>query len=89
MTEGLLIEIMHLTVQTAALLVAPLIGTVLIVGLVSQIIQTVTQLKDQALSFVPKVFVAGIVFVLLIPWYLQLMQKYTEIIFSFIERAAS
>jgi flagellar biosynthetic protein FliQ len=89
MTEGMLIEIMHLTIQTIALLTAPVIITIMIVGIGSQVLQTVTQLKDQAMSFVPKVFIAGIVFTLAIPWYIQLIQKYTEIIFSLLGRAAS
>jgi len=69
MTEGLIMDIMRLTVQTAAYLCAPLIITILVVGFVTQVIQSVTQMKDQSLSFVPKVFATGIVFVLAIPWY--------------------
>lgn len=87
MTEGLLIDVLHLTVETAALITAPLILTVMIVGIVSQVIQTVTQLKDQALSFVPKVFISGVVFILMIPWYIQLLQKYVEVIFGLIGRS--
>lgn len=87
MTEGLIIDIMLLTVKTAALMTAPVIVTIMLVGLLSQIIQTVTQLKDQALSFVPKVFISGIVFTLAIPWYIQLARRYTDIIFSIISSA--
>lgn len=87
MTEGLLIDVLHLTVETAALITAPLILTVMAVGIVSQVIQTVTQLKDQSLSFVPKVFISGVVFILMIPWYIQLLQKYAEVIFGLIGRS--
>ncbi|OGV39395.1 MAG: hypothetical protein A2020_09215 [Lentisphaerae bacterium GWF2_45_14] len=87
MTEGLLIDIMHLTVETVALVTSPIIITIMVVGILSQILQTVTQLKDQALSFVPKVFMCGIVFVLAIPWYIQIFQKYTEVIFELIGRS--
>jgi len=86
MTEGLLIDVLHLTVETATLITAPLILTVMVVGIVSQVIQTVTQLKDQALSFVPKVFISGVVFILMIPWYIQLLQKYAEVIFGLVGR---
>ncbi|OGV49769.1 MAG: hypothetical protein A2X49_02840 [Lentisphaerae bacterium GWF2_52_8] len=88
MTEAMLMEVMKLTIETAAMLSAPIIGTVVIVGLISQVLQSVTQMKDQALSFVPKVLIAGIVFVLLIPWYIQIIQRYVEIIFGLIGRAA-
>jgi len=88
MTEGLIIDIMHMTIETITLITAPIIFTIMAVGIVSQILQTVTQLKDQALSFVPKVFISGIVFIIAIPWYIQLLQKYTEVIFSLISKAA-
>ncbi len=84
MTESFLIEIMQLTIKTVTLLASPIIGTVLVVGVVTQVLQTVTQIKDQALSFVPKVFLAGIVVTLSIPWYIQLVKKYTETIFTLI-----
>lgn len=88
MTEELIIEIMLLTFQTIAYMAAPLIVTVMVVGIVSQVLQTVTQLKDMALAFVPKIIIAGIVFVLCIPWYFQIAQRYTEIIFTLMGRAA-
>lgn len=87
MTEELLIEIMLLTFQTIALLATPLIGTVMVVGIVSQVLQTVTQLKDMALAFVPKVVIAGIIFIFCIPWYFELIRRYTDIIFTLMTRA--
>ncbi len=87
MTEAQIIEIMQLTIKTVTLMGVPIIATVLIVGVVAQILQTVTQLKDQSLSFVPKIFAAGIVFTLSIPWYIQLAVNYTERIYALIEQA--
>ncbi len=87
MSESLLIEIMQLTVQTITLITAPIILTVMIIGIVAQVLQTITQIKDQALSFVPKVFGAGLVMTLSIPWYIQLIVKYTEEIFSLLSKA--
>jgi|GEM_PF-3082828 len=87
MTEEIIIEIMVQTLEKIALLSLPIIGTIMIVGIVTQILQSVTQLKDQALSFVPKVFITGIVFTLMIPWYIQQVQQYTEFIFQLISRA--
>jgi flagellar biosynthetic protein FliQ len=86
MTEGFLIELMRKTMVTIALMSAPMIGSVMLVGIISQIIQTVTQLKDQSLSFVPKVVVAGIILTVSIPWYLSQMKHYVEFIFSYMGR---
>jgi len=88
MNEGVLLDIMKLTMITSAWLCAPLIITVVVVGLVTQVLQSVTQLKDQSLSFVPKIFITGVVFVLAIPWYIQLVQNYCDVIFSLMQKAA-
>ena len=88
MNEGVLMDIMKLTMTTAAWLCAPLVITVVVVGLVTQILQSVTQLKDQALSFVPKMLVTGIVFILAIPWYIQMVQNYCDVIFTLMGKAA-
>ena len=88
MNEGVLMDIMQLTMSTSALSCTPLILTILIVGLVSQILQSVTQLKDQALTFVPKVLLTGLVFVLVIPWYIQILQSYCDVIFALMGKAA-
>ena len=88
MNEGVLMDIMKLTMATAAWLCAPIIITVVVVGLVSQVLQSVTQLKDQALTFVPKMFISGIVFVLAIPWYIQIVQNYCDVIFTLMAKAA-
>ncbi|MDD3118021.1 MAG: flagellar biosynthetic protein FliQ [Victivallales bacterium] len=87
MSEELIIEIMQMSLKTMALLSAPIIVTIMVVGIVTQIIQSVTQLKDQALSFVPKVFITGLVFTLAVPWYIQHLQQYTEIIYQLVARA--
>jgi flagellar biosynthesis protein FliQ len=88
MSEGFIIELMQLTMQSIAFLSAPVIITVLVVGILSQVAQTVTQMKDMSLTFVPKVCAAGIVMTLAVPWYIQVSQKYVEIIFSYIGRAS-
>ena len=84
MSEGLIIELMQLLLKTAAMLTAPIIGATLFVGLFSQILQTVTQMRDQSLNFVPKVVVAGIIFAAGIPWYIQIVKEFTEFIFMLI-----
>lgn len=88
MSEELLIEIMMLTFKTIALMAMPMICTVVVVGILSQVIQTVTQLKDMALSFVPKAITAGVVFIICVPWYFQISQHFTETIFNLISTAA-
>ena len=87
MSEELIIELMQMMMRTCTILCAPVIITVVVVGTLVNIIQTVTQLKDQAILFVPKVIACGIVFILTIPWYIQEMHYFFTTILSLMERA--
>ena len=42
--------------------------------------QSLTQIQEQTLAFVPKLVVIGLVFVIGLPWMLQSMVAYTRVI---------
>lgn len=86
MSELLLIEIMQKTLYVVALLSAPPLITMIVVGLASQVLQTVTQLKDQSLSFIPKVVISVVIMLILLPWYLKIIRQYFEQIFEYMGR---
>ena len=69
---------------TIGMMSAPAIIVIVVVGIVSNGIQTVTLVRDQALAFVPKVIGVGIVLVIAVPWYLQVMESYTMTIYAMI-----
>ena len=50
---------------------APVLGTVLIVGLVISIFQAITQIHEATLAFVPKLIAAMVVFAIAGPWMLS------------------
>ena len=47
---------------------APMLLSGMIVGLLISIFQSVTQIQDITLTFVPKIFVVMLSFVLFLPW---------------------
>ncbi len=53
------------------ILVAPFLGTAIVIGLTVSLIQTVTSLQDQTLSFVPKIVGMSVLGWLIVPWFLQ------------------
>ncbi len=72
-------------VRTALLITLKIAGPILIaglvVGLVISIIQSVTSIQDQTLSFVPKIAVMLIATILLVPWVAQRLIEYaTELL---------
>ena len=65
----------------ALLIAGPMLIVALGVGLVVSIIQAVTQIQEQTLSFVPKLVAVGATFLVALPWIMQLLIKYTTELF--------
>jgi flagellar biosynthetic protein FliQ len=61
---------------------APIMLMAIIVGLAISVLQAVTQLQDQTLSFVPKIIAMALAGLLLLPWMLQRMVEYATQIFT-------
>jgi flagellar biosynthetic protein FliQ len=76
MTPETALTICHYTVVTAAKLSAPYLLGAVIVGVLMNVFQTVTQLKDQSLTFIPKVAVIGVVGLLAMPWEINVVLGY-------------
>ena len=60
---------------------APVMLMAVIVGLFINIIQAVTQLQDQTLSFVPKILAMVLTMLLVLPWILNLLNDYSTNLF--------
>jgi flagellar biosynthetic protein FliQ len=61
---------------TAIKLAAPLIGITTVVGLLVSILQTVTQIQESSLTFVPKLIAAAAVLLLLGGWMMSTLGEY-------------
>jgi flagellar biosynthetic protein FliQ len=57
---------------------APMLITVLVVGLVISIFQAATQINESTLSFVPKVVAAVVVLAIAGPWMLTMLVEYIQ-----------
>lgn len=56
----------------------PLLGIGLIVGVVISIVQAVTQIQEQTLSFVPKLLAMAAVLVVGGPWMIDILTGFTR-----------
>ncbi len=64
-------------------LAAPVLGVSLLVGLAVSIFQTVTQINEMTLAYVPKMLAVGLILALLGPWMLtQLVEYLAQILTS-------
>lgn len=84
MTLSVVAEIARGMLSTTLLLMAPLLGSALAVGLAISLFQAVTQINELTLTFVPKLLVLALVLVLLGPWMLATMVAYTTEIFEYL-----
>lgn len=57
----------------------PLLLTALVVGVAVSLVQAITQLQEQTLTFIPKLLAVGLVLIVTLPW---LMIKLTEFLVS-------
>ena len=55
---------------------APVLGVVLLVGLLVSLFQAVTQIHEATLAFVPKLIAAVAVFAVAGPWMLNMLVEY-------------
>lgn len=63
---------------TLLVVAAPMLLTVLVVGLVVSIFQAATQINEATLSFVPKVLAAVAVLAVAGPWMLNTLVEYLQ-----------
>lgn len=60
----------------------PLLLAALVVGLVVSLVQTVTQINEPTLAFLPKVAAIGVVLLLLGPFMLATLSDATRVVFD-------
>lgn len=81
MNPQMVLDLTMKAIVISAQLCAPLMITTIVVGVLVNIIQTVTSIRDQTLAFVPKVAAAAVVMGFTLPWGIQTMNTYFEEMF--------
>lgn len=62
------VEMVRMCLVTAMKISAPILLAGVLIGLVISLVQAVTQIQEQTLSLVPKIFAMIIVAIVLLPW---------------------
>lgn len=78
MTDTFFISIAKESLLTALKVSAPVLIVSMLVGLLVSILQAVTQIQEQTLTFVPKMIAIVIVFLILGPWMVRTLVNFTE-----------
>ena len=77
MNPDLAIDLFKSTVMFALYVVAPFLAATLVVGLIASLIQSVTSLQEQTLTFVPKLLALAGLILVLTPWLLRALSEFT------------
>ena len=78
MIEDLSIQMIRDALYIVLMIAAPLLLIGMILGLVISLIQSVTSIQDQTLTFVPKIIAIVVATVLLLPWFLSLLGEFAS-----------
>ncbi len=85
MTQELVIEIASRTLFFTMIIAAPILVTGLVVGLLVSIFQTVTQIREMTLTFIPKIAAVLLVMLFTIPWMLNRFMEYMNYIINILQ----
>jgi flagellar biosynthetic protein FliQ len=89
MSHALVVDLARNAIMLSLLVAGPMLIVALLVGLAVSILQAVTQIQEQTLAFVPKLVGVSAVFLLALPWIIQLLVKYTTELFRSIPSMVS
>ena len=82
MSELELVDLVREALTTVVVLSLPVLIVGLVVGLATGVLQTVTQVHDHALSFVPKLVAVLLLFSAGLPWFMRQLSTFAVAMFT-------
>ena len=82
MNVELAVEIYREALRTAALVGAPVLGIAMMVGITVSIMQTITSINEQTLTFVPKIVAIAVTVGIALPWMLGHLTRFLTLILT-------
>jgi len=76
MSQELVVEIATQTLYYTMIISAPILLSGLIIGVFLSIVQSVIQIKETTLTFIPKILVVMVILLLTIPWMINKFIEY-------------
>ena len=82
MDTGHAVDLVRHSLIIALTVSAPMLLVGLVVGIVVSLLQAVTQIQEQTLSFIPKIVAMVAAAIVLAPWTAQRLMDYTREMFT-------
>ena len=77
MTPADIVQISTDLLLTAVILALPAVLASLLVGITISVLQTMTSIQEQTLTFAPRILAVAVVLILSMPWTLQTTSAFT------------
>jgi flagellar biosynthetic protein FliQ len=82
LSEALVLSVVRQAITTAVIIALPMLAAGLIVGILVSILQTVTSIQDNILSFIPRAAAIFVVFAFTFPWMLRVVTSFATNLFQ-------
>ncbi|MBF0342396.1 MAG: flagellar biosynthesis protein FliQ [Magnetococcales bacterium] len=80
------LELVNEALKIALLISAPMLLTALVVGIIISLFQSVTQIQEMTLTFIPKILATFFALSLTLPWMMETIMDYFAKLFDLIPR---
>ena len=78
MTVQMVIDIGHLSLMTFLKVAGPMLIASMIIGITVSLFQSMTQIQEMSLTFIPKILTVLITAIICLPWLVATITEYTE-----------
>lgn len=78
MSEGDVVSLINESIQVLLITSLPLVGIGLLVGFIISLVQAVTQIQEQTLTFVPKMIVVMLMLAFSSPWIISVFVDFAS-----------
>ncbi len=75
-------DLVRSSLMLAIVTAAPMLCIGLVVGIIVSLLQAVTQIQEQTLTFIPKIVAMIAAAIMLMPWTAQRLMEYAQVMFS-------
>ncbi len=77
MGEELILKLGQETLKVTAMIAGPMLLGSLIIGLMVSVFQAITQINEATLTFIPKMVIVALVFIIAAPWMMEIIGSFT------------
>lgn len=81
MYDTVIFALLRHALETLLWITAPMLMVAIIFGVAISLIQNLTSIQDQTFSFVPRLVVIFIIFLISFPWIIKILTNFTIILF--------